>query len=441
MDDTVGTITIPEMKDTIIDKLTQVYRDRESYIKYGDPISPRLAEEIERLEKEYLNLCLRPQLESLLPHCIDVEPITDTVTIAAEYTKGALCRIGLQVGGDVISGMTLTHECEYAEESPSVDEIETSLENDNAPEDCVTENTPEYQEDLDGEEKENDEVTENTPWHLFSDDLDHTSTFEENSDSSAQSNTVKDCRLRVTFDDGTVICHTTSKRTMIETISRLGFESASHYRGKTYNGYAYVGRTQIPKLRTPDKQKEVDGWWIFTNLTNWQKKEYLEGLAKFLNKRLKIELILKNSSADPHADKKNGIISSVTIKSKENTHSNPRAVFSLNGGEPKYQNAAVLETVRQFLEEFPNSSFEELSAMFPKHLQGSYGVIRTLKDIEERSRNNKTEYTRWFLDPADILISGDNIKFAVCSQWGPSFQDFRKHILKEFDWEIIEVNK
>lgn len=77
--------------------------------------------------------------------------------------------------------------------------------------------------------------------------------------------------------------------------------------------------------------------------------------------------------------------------------------------------------------------------MFPQSLQGSYGVIRSLEDIRQRSERNKTESTRWFLEPEEILTSSDEIRFAVSNEWGDNFDNFKKHIESSFGWSVEEL--
>ena len=116
-----------------------------------------------------------------------------------------------------------------------------------------------------------------------------------------------------------------------------------------------------------------------------------------------------------------------------------RTMFSLNGSAPMSKNRAVLASVKLLLSEFPSVTFEDVLEMFPKELQGSYGVVRTIDDIVQRQIKNKTEKMRWFMDDNDILTASDGIQFAVSSEWGNNFGKFQEHIKDSWGWELKEI--
>lgn len=122
--------------------------------------------------------------------------------------------------------------------------------------------------------------------------------------------------------------------------------------------------------------------------------------------------------------------------------SSKKKLFSINGSDFHLgKNRTVLQCVRMFLKEIPTASFEDIEMMFPKELQGSYGVVRSLEDVRNRSVVNKSELNRWFLKETDILKSADNIQFVVCTEWGHQFDLFVKYIKDNFGWEITEVRR
>ena len=76
------------------------------------------------------------------------------------------------------------------------------------------------------------------------------------------------------------------------------------------------------------------------------------------------------------------------------------------------KNRLVLAIVKQYAEEH-NSSFEELSEVFDKSLQGSLGVVE-LYDTAIKTTDAKKRY---FLADADVL-NLNGVKAVVCTQWG-----------------------
>ena len=76
----------------------------------------------------------------------------------------------------------------------------------------------------------------------------------------------------------------------------------------------------------------------------------------------------------------------------------------------------VSEVVKYYQKNHKHLTFDQLQKVFLPPFQGSIGVINRLDDVNEKyaKDNNK----RHFIDDDDILISADNVKFVVSSQWG-----------------------
>lgn len=124
----------------------------------------------------------------------------------------------------------------------------------------------------------------------------------------------------------------------------------------------------------------------------------------------------------------------------EITQKTTKTLYSLNGSCLFGRERIVLETVRQYLMKHPKSKFIDLVAAFPPNLQGTYGVIKSIENIERRSYWYPTEKNNWFLKPSEIMTSSDGIKFAVCSAWNNQFFGFRRHVKNKLGWAINEVN-
>lgn len=118
--------------------------------------------------------------------------------------------------------------------------------------------------------------------------------------------------------------------------------------------------------------------------------------------------------------------------------SKPRPNFSLNGGRPLNKRQTVFETVRLYTITYPNSTFMEIEAAFPKELQGGYGVLAPLTAIQARIQTGYDDERRYYLERDKILCSADGIEFAVCNQWGHQFAYFQTYVLQKFNWTIEE---
>lgn len=246
---------------------------------------------------------------------------------------------------------------------------------------------------------------------------------DDDDDSDSTRKRSKSIGFTVKFADGKVIKHSTARRTMIESLRYMGLERASHFRGEVFKGYPLIGKQMRPAEPGRQWQKNVDGWLVYVNMGNPRAIACIKGVASMLN--IPVEIIMDEDGTEPQppVDKPKG----------------KRAKYSLNGGEPAWKNRTVWNAVRNLLNELPNATFKEIADFFPKSLQGSYGVVATIADIEERSRRNKSEYNRWFLDPSDILTAGDGTKFTVTTEWGDNFENFRIHVIREFGWTITEM--
>ena len=76
------------------------------------------------------------------------------------------------------------------------------------------------------------------------------------------------------------------------------------------------------------------------------------------------------------------------------------------------KNRLVLAIVKKYVEQ-NNPTFEELSKVFDKSLQGSLGVV----EIYENALKISDAAKRYFLKDDDILSLSDN-EVVVCTQWG-----------------------
>jgi hypothetical protein len=97
----------------------------------------------------------------------------------------------------------------------------------------------------------------------------------------------------------------------------------------------------------------------------------------------------------------------------------------------------VFEIVKAYLNTNPHSTFEELYSKFPPNMQGSTGVINTLDHIKIKYGNAPKK--RHFIENHYILISGDNIPFAVSTEWGIGNINNLIELAKRENFKIEEV--
>lgn len=259
---------------------------------------------------------------------------------------------------------------------------------------------------------------------VVEDEFDEEEIDEEDDINNPQSSgKAKSIGFTVRFEDGKVVSRTKAKDTMIDTFEHMGFDKVATFRGKTIKGFHIVDRRKRTDKGGVWQEGVQDGWFVYTNMANSTKKKVIQQIANFLGVKLTIFDNIESGLFQP---------------SDKAYAPRPRALFSLNGKSPKDKRNSVLDVVKAYASTRPNATFKEMLRSFPDQLQGSYGVIKSLDEIEERRRRGQQVANRYFLDPRDILISSDGVEYAVCNQWGDQFHQFQEHV-KNFGWALTEV--
>lgn len=117
-----------------------------------------------------------------------------------------------------------------------------------------------------------------------------------------------------------------------------------------------------------------------------------------------------------------------TIKKREYDYTE----YSIEGGQFLGKNKFVYAAVSMYVKQHPNASFADLERVFPPELQGSFGVIRTMEYIKEKNYNGR----RYFKEPEYVLHSGDNIPFAVSTEWGKGNIDKFVNAIKQLGYHV-----
>lgn len=99
----------------------------------------------------------------------------------------------------------------------------------------------------------------------------------------------------------------------------------------------------------------------------------------------------------------------------ENLNVRDRTKYIINNsGRRLAKNRFVLELVREYLKKEP-SDYATLKNIFRDEYQGSTGVINELDFVITKYANKTNK--RHFTGEDEILISKDNVKFVVCTEW------------------------
>lgn len=111
--------------------------------------------------------------------------------------------------------------------------------------------------------------------------------------------------------------------------------------------------------------------------------------------------------------------------------------YIINGtGIKLAKNRFVLELIRTYLKENP-LDFISLKNVFRDDYQGSTGVINKLELVEIKYANKSNK--RHFTGKEDILVSSDNIKFVVSTEWGKGNIDNIVDLARKKGYKIDEV--
>ncbi|MCH5243983.1 MAG: hypothetical protein J1F29_03695 [Lentimicrobiaceae bacterium] len=221
--------------------------------------------------------------------------------------------------------------------------------------------------------------------------------------------------LCVTMPNGRIIKYPKAKDTFIEVIKEIGVERIRPLEitcckipiiSNKYD--AKYGRAQHPI---------GDGWLVLTNSSTHNKKRILDYIARRLNIPLRVEMLIPAYTEE-------------NLKGK-------RAMFSLNGSEPLNKRNAVYEVIKKFVEEHPDSTFEDIEIFFPRRLQGGYGVVVLEEEYQYRIAQGQNADGCYFIDKPFTDSRGR--KFYVCNQWGYNFTAFQKHIENKLGWVLVEV--
>jgi len=145
--------------------------------------------------------------------------------------------------------------------------------------------------------------------------------------------------------------------------------------------------------------------------------KYVQFLAKFVGCDIfepKPSVVLKTSLATP--------IPKVTPAPITLTSDDLKGTVKLSlNGEGKYsKRQMVLQIVKEYVHQFPSTTFEELRAIFNRDYLQRFAQNEFLTNDIEKARNWKElgeDHVHYFIDDNDILTSGDGVQFVVCVEW------------------------
>lgn len=102
--------------------------------------------------------------------------------------------------------------------------------------------------------------------------------------------------FRVRFEDGTV-CEGNGKNTFIQALKHMVLARVATFDGRTFAGFPLVSRKQRITEDGFKWQEQVDGWWVYINMSNETKMSILKQVAESLGIELKVEVLKESKSS------------------------------------------------------------------------------------------------------------------------------------------------
>ena len=124
------------------------------------------------------------------------------------------------------------------------------------------------------------------------------------------------------------------------------------------------------------------------------------------------------------------------------TNGRDNTKYSIDGGTNYFgKNRIVREIIIRYLELHPKMTYRQLEQIFPDEMQGSYGVVRSVDELQEMAHDEKDLRTRYWMSDDMLLTSADGIHFAVCNQWGSYNIPNIFRTIEKWGWDVLNDNE
>lgn len=105
-------------------------------------------------------------------------------------------------------------------------------------------------------------------------------------------------------------------------------------------------------------------------------------------------------------------------------------------GETFVKRRLVLAVVRQYVEDYRPTAFDELKEAFPDHLQGSLGVVKLIDEVSDKYKGIGGA-KRYFVNENEIIRLPSGERAIVCTEWGAhETEKFVGHVMAKFNYNI-----
>lgn len=105
-------------------------------------------------------------------------------------------------------------------------------------------------------------------------------------------------------------------------------------------------------------------------------------------------------------------------------------------GEIFVKRRLVLAVVKQYVEDYRPSTFDELKEAFPDYLQGSLGVVKLIDEVSDKYKGIGGA-KRYFVKENEIIHLPSGERAIVCTEWGThEIEKFVGHVMAKFNYNI-----
>ena len=130
-----------------------------------------------------------------------------------------------------------------------------------------------------------------------------------------------------------------------------------------------------------------------------------------------VSALKSDPDIDLSDDQRTAIDAAVNILGKTNKRDITKYKFDGQGEFPA--NRLVLAVVKDYIENHPDITYDNLKEVFPDGIQGSFGVFKRVSELTDVDRGiNRSNQRSNFFEKENETLKVDGELIAVCNQWG-----------------------
>lgn len=239
----------------------------------------------------------------------------------------------------------------------------------------------------------------------------------------------KSIGFSVKFEDGTIIKEDKAIFTFVNSLKKIGLERiANEHPEIQHSGYPLVGTR---KYEAPSKKQEfVDGYYVYTNISNDDKISDLLTLSNYYSLNLVI-----TKDADENGESE--VITRMSRAINQPTYDH--TLYSFEGSEPMNKRRFAHAAVKKYVEDHPEVDYEGLKLAFPPQIMGARGVVRSIMDLNDIKQDEIPK--RYLMDDNDLIELNNNDIITVCSQWNVDRMNKMIKVVREHGYTVEEIKE